>query len=76
MATKTFRIRPHLEYAPGAVTSMTVADCIDMIKQSRVATVGTLEMVREIMRALGWEEDEMEFAIHYALHGAPEVGSP
>lgn len=68
MAT-TYAIRPHLYYSPNA-DGVGYEEALNLIKNNKIALVGSRELALRILLALGFKPEDAAFTMSYAIHGA------
>lgn len=67
--SKVYAIRPYLYYQSGAENAVTPEQAVSLMNKNIWATVGSRADAIKVLIMFGWKEDDIAFAMHYALHG-------
>lgn len=66
-------IRPHLHYRENSANGVDADEAVRLIKINEVALVNSLDVVFEVLAALGWSAEDAAFTVEYALSGAAKL---
>ena len=69
----TYVIRPHLYLREGAKEGVGLEEAVALMKSNQVALVNNLDLVFEILYALGWSKEDASFAVTYAMVGIEKL---
>ena len=71
--SKRYAIRPYFYYEPERTESESVESALELLKDNKVVVVNNLDLVFEILLALGWKQEDANFTVNYALNGASAI---
>ena len=69
----TYVIRPHLYLREGAEDGVCLEEAVALMKSNQIAIVNNLDLVFEVLYALGWSEERASFAVTYAMVGVEKL---